>query len=504
MKRKIFFVLAALLGFGGAAMAQGKYVSEIKIQTYEKWWGLKLAEDFAQPLAGSFVIDTAEEDRRAVVTNAIYSNRGRYVYSSSPMKVEFDGERLVITSDVEKVQAVRGGNSLREAYLVCRHKYARTAEEQFAGDLFAMPLYELDDKLLHTQQKVEAFAEMVVGRKFPTGYVIIPDGWQSLGGELDFSHDTYPEPQAMIDRLHELGFKVMLTVGPYVPANGAPFLESRRDGLLILDEQGRPAVMERERGYYACLKMTPESAEQINLDLKIIRERYGVDGFYVDFREANELFDNMPSLKMEYVALWNKACEGLDNVVMSYGERMEEEFVYGFDMGRRADWNGMRESVEMALKSSMFGFSHFAYVPLLATDDAATVRAVQLSMSMPVAVVPGEAWSLKNGNVLKSMLEWRASIAEYMAETVRSANVTDEPLIRSMEYQFGGTGFYNCIDQFMLGPKYLIAPVMEESSMRMVRLPRGTWKAPNGERYRGPRIVNVDVSNGAAAIFELQ
>lgn len=503
MKKRVALIVTMMLICVGA-IAQEKYVTDIKIQTYERWWGLKLSEEFGQPFEGSFTIDTSEDDRHSYVTNAMYSNRGRFIFSEAPMKVTFDGNRLQITSAKEKVEAVRGGSSLREAYLVCRHKYARIAEQKFTGDLFAMPLYELKDKLIHSQQSVLDFVSMVESRKFPKGYVIVPDGWRGVGTEADFSTELYPDARQMVDELHAKGFKVMLTVSPYVPATGVRYLEKKRDGQLILNDEGKPAVMERERGYYACMKMTDESVESINVSLNVLKEKYGIDGFYVDFREACDLFDNMPSLKYEYVEMWNKACAGIDGVVMNYSEKMDGSFVYGFDMSRHADWDGLAHAVTMALKSSMFGYSHFAYTPLLTGDDAVTVRAVQLALSMPVAVVPSAAWELKNANVMKSMLDWRASIAEYMVSTVQSANVTDEPLIRSMEYQFGGSGFYTCMDQYMLGPKYLIAPVLEAGSSRMVRLPRGTWKSSTGERYRGPRIVNVNVANGGVAIFELQ
>ena len=37
---------------------------------------------------------------------------------------------------------------------------------------------------------------------------------------------------------------------------------------------------------------------------------------------------------------------------------------------------------------------------------------------------------------------------------------TGEPIIRHMEYAFPHQGFVDCKDQFMLGDRYLVAPVL--------------------------------------------
>ena len=93
---------------------------------------------------------------------------------------------------------------------------------------------------------------------------------------------------------------------------------------------------------------------------------------------------------------------------------------------------------------------------------------------------------------------------DYMEELFRETSATGEPLMRHMEYQFPGQGFWNCTDQYMLGPRYLIAPVLDDTGKRTVRLPRGTWTAPDGTRYKGPRVINVDVRDGAFPLFRLK
>ena len=42
-----------------------------------------------------------------------------------------------------------------------------------------------------------------------------------------------------------------------------------------------------------------------------------------------------------------------------------------------------------------------------------------------------------------------------------------------MEYKFPNEGYENIKDQFMLGKKYLVAPVLTEADERIITLPRG-------------------------------
>ena len=55
-----------------------------------------------------------------------------------------------------------------------------------------------------------------------------------------------------------------------------------------------------------------------------------------------------------------------------------------------------------------------------------------------------------------------------------------------MEYEFPNQGLEKITDQFMLGSKFLIAPVLEQGkTARIVHIPAGSWKNKNGEVIEG-------------------
>ena len=78
-----------------------------------------------------------------------------------------------------------------------------------------------------------------------------------------------------------------------------------------------------------------------------------------------------------------------------------------------------------------------------------------------------------------------------MMEQVHHASATGEPIMRSMEYEFPGCGYEHLVGQFMLGPDYLVAPVLDEDDSKTVYLPSGTWKDDLGVRFEGPRVLKL-------------
>ena len=65
------------------------------------------------------------------------------------------------------------------------------------------------------------------------------------------------------------------------------------------------------------------------------------------------------------------------------------------------------------------------------------------------------------------------------------------PIIRHMEYAFPHQGFVDCKDQFMLGDRYLVAPVLTKEHTRKVMLPEGVWVDDTGKKFKGPKTIEV-------------
>ena len=76
---------------------------------------------------------------------------------------------------------------------------------------------------------------------------------------------------------------------------------------------------------------------------------------------------------------------------------------------------------------------------------------------------PNELWSFGEEvySILKKYLDNRLRMKEYIKSVMDEASANGSPVIRTMFYEFPeDEACWNIDDQYMFGPKYLVAPVM--------------------------------------------
>ena len=100
------------------------------------------------------------------------------------------------------------------------------------------------------------------------------------------------------------------------------------------------------------------------------------------------------------------------------------------------------------------------------------------------------------------MAQLHADFAPYIMRYAHEAAKTGEPIVRCMEYQFPHQGMADVKDQFMLGDKYLVAPVVDNRLEREVRLPKGMWRDELGKKYKGGKTYKIAVPLERLPYFE--
>ena len=512
--RKIALLCVALTVTATSLLAsQKERATEIKIQNGEKWWGLVVDPlHLTLPFEGAFEIDGARLSPDNYTANMMLSNRGRYVWSDTPLKVSFDGKRILVepsSPEGKAVQIEKSGRTLREAYLMCCHKNFPPREVGAAAILFESPIYELggEESLLYTPEEVLAFADMLTRCGAPKGTILLPQGWNSPSGALIFDPEAYPDAKEMIEKLHQKGMKVMLTVTPYIMAAGRGYQQMRKEGRLITDSEGKPIVFESRMGYTACRTLSQEGVRALRTALTTLQNDYGVDGFYFDCLDAMTLLGDNPARLVEFLSAWHTASEGVD--VAIYSSPMGQQLgniASSLSTTRNYTWSTLEESLERAIDASLLGFTRTTLAADLnyhKSDTELILRTASLAALLPVAIIPYAVWSLEDTTPFCSLLKWRAQQGGYYLSLAEQGASSAEPIIRHLEYQFPRTGFSNARDEFMIGPKWLVAPVMNNSGVRMVRLPKGRWKeASDGRIIKGPRVIDVDVTDGKTPIYE--
>ncbi len=120
-----------------------------------------------------------------------------------------------------------------------------------------------------------------------------------------------------------------------------------------------------------------------------------------------------------------------------------------------------------------------------------------------------EAWSYgeKVLGICEKYLKIREDMRGYTRTLMKEAHETGDPIMRPMFYEFPeDENCWRLEEQYMYGPKYLVAPVLELGlRKRDVYLPGGVkWKSVDGQSYDGGNTVSVDCPLDTMPVFTRQ
>lgn len=529
------------LSLCATASAQESFVSRIDVQKGEHWWGIYVGNSPDQPLTVHLNAHCSEIPKGVWFERPLLmSGNGRIIRSEHPMDVEFNGRTFTITSAHEKVQAESVGRTLRDAYLVACHRYFPPSGEAVKPDLYSSVVYSTRQALGHAQgqQEILDYARALLDEGFPVGTIVIPDGWRSLNGGLMLDPVLYPDPAAMTAQLHEMGFKVMLTVTPYAPAAGKSYATALRKGWLLrgdrtTDENPDIPELSKQQMHIARAPIYDTSifAEGAFYEGVAVNAIYDVsiaevaaafgeslaalpftpDFYLFDAAEVRRQMRNDDDHGQAFMTAWARLAQdaGAD-VYMGAPCALATSAacdIMGFQYP--GDDFYVEEQINNITTSGLLGVRYatatfdFGYRYNGENQFSAAGRTV-LSMGMPVAVMnyPLSQLQGEEKEQVKRMAAYRSRMAAYMIELVNASARSGEPLVRNMEYQFPKSGFADCLDQFMLGPKYMFAPSEGEQTKRMVRIPKGNWTDGNGRKFKGPKVVEINSSDPLAGCFE--
>jgi alpha-glucosidase len=72
---------------------------------------------------------------------------------------------------------------------------------------------------------------------------MIDDNWQEDYGKWEFSSRRFKDPKGMIDKLHGMGFKVMLWICPFISPDSEVFRHLAKEGMLLLDGERTEEIL---------------------------------------------------------------------------------------------------------------------------------------------------------------------------------------------------------------------------------------------------------------------
>ena len=384
---------------------------------------------------------------------------------------------------------------------------------------FSKPQYNTWIELIYNQNQEDIlkYARSIIDNGFPTGILMIDDNWQKDYGNFNFRPDKFPNPKAMVDELHAMGFKVMLWVSPFVSPDSEEFRYLKTKGYLVKRKgSDQPAILDWWNGSSACYDLSnPEAYNHLRSTLKKMQQDYHIDGFKFDAGDPErypekevDVFDRQ-SYDTEQTYLWAKL--GLE---FPYNEFRACWKLGGQPLVQRLgdkkySWDGVASLVPSMIAAGLLGYSYacpdmigggeyssFQGIDASGFDQTLIVRSCQIHSMMPMmqfSVAPWRILSKENLEMCIKYAKWHEQLGDYILSQAKKASITGEPIVRHMDYAFPNQGFEECRDQYMLGDKYLVAPIMSSGNTRTVKLPKGKWKDDLGKVYKGGKTYTLDV-----------
>ena len=535
MKKVLTISIISLLGSGFSILADSL---ELKILEGEYWWAGLSSKGYEMPYDASTEVsyDLWGDNKGNQAQPLLLSNKGRFVWSEEPIKFVFKKGFITVTTREGTIDSGKKGSNLAEVFDYVSNKYFPSNGLIPDKLLFTHPQYNTWIELMYDQNEddILAYAEAIIENGYPPGVLMIDDNWQEDYGTWKFSPRRFNDPKGLIDRLHNMGFKVMMWMCPFVSADSADFRQLAQDGLLILDPQkqqnilwantkNKAAIIRWWNGASACLDLSnPKAQEWFKDQLDYLVEEYGVDGFKFDAGDARFYINNVVSWKRNITP--NDHTQFFAEFGLNYplNEYRASWKMAGLPLAQRLrdkghEWEDLAKLIPDQMSQSVMGYAYTcpdmigggeyrSFLSNSSLDEELIVRSAQVHALMPMmqfSVAPWRILSNENNQICLDMANLHVELGEQFLHFAESASRSGEPIVKPMAMAFPNGGYELVKDQFVLGNTIIVAPVIKKGERsRAVLLPQGKWKADDGNIYVGGKEVVIDVPLSRLPFFE--
>lgn len=409
------------------------------------------------------------------------------------------------------------------------------------------------------QEELLAVAREHKRRGLPMDAIVVDFFHWTMQGDFKFEPRDWPDPDAMVKELKEMGIETVVSVWPTIDERSENFGKMNANGYLVRADRGNSNHM-TWMGNTVFYDATHPGAQKFVWER--CKENYytkGIRIFWLDEAEPEYGpydFDNYryyagPALQCSnlYPLMYAKGFyDGLkesgEKEIMSLvrcawaGSQKYGVLTWSGDI--HSSFRAMREQLQAGLNMGMAGipwwtsdiggfvggdisdptfkellvrwFAWGAFCPVFRMhgERSPWYEREQEFINNVRQLTSGqdnEVWSFGEDNyeILKEYLFVRERMRPYIRECMKQASETGAPVMRPMFFDFPEDKVcWETEDQYMFGPDVLVAPVMEMGArQRSVYLPAGlSWtEAKTGRCYPGGSRVTVDAPLSVIPVF---
>ncbi len=411
--------------------------------------------------------------------------------------------------------------------------------------------YQTQDELLEVARECKR-------RGLPIDVIVVDFFHWPKQGEWKFDPLYWPDPDAMVKELKEMGIELMVSIWPTVDKTCENYEEMLEKGYLIRTERGFRVGLDFQGATIHYDATNPGAREYVWEKVKKNYYDKGIKIFWLDEAEPEYTvydFDNYRYYLGSNLRIGNlypreyakgfyegMAREGQKNIVnllrcawagsQKYGalvwsgdiassfDSMRNQLTAGLNMGIAgipwwttdiAGFHGGDANDENFRELFVRWFQWGAFCPVMRLHGDKEPRQPQYGTTGGAACRSGaanEVWSYgeKVYEICVKYLNIREKLRDYTRKLMKEAHEKGTPVMRTMFYEFpDNEKCWTVEDQYMYGDRYLVAPVLYQGAKkRNVYLPAGyKWKdTDNGSVYAGGQTIEVQLSLESMPVFE--
>ena len=430
-----------------------------------------------------------------------------------------------------------------------------------AGTVPMMPEYGLgfwQCKLRYqTQEELLEVAREYKRRNLPIDVIVVDYFHWPKQGEWKFDPVYWPDPEAMIRELKEMGIELMVSIWPTVDRDSENYEEMLEKGYLIRTERGFRTGLDFMGATIHYDATNPEARKYLWNKAKKNYYDKGIKVFWLDEAEPEYTaydFDNYRYYRgtdleigniypVEYAKTFYEGMEeeGQENIVNLLrcawaGSQKYGALVWSGDIA--SSFSSMRNQLAAGLNMGMAGipwwttdiggfhggdpddpafrelfvrwFQWGTFCPVMRLHGDREPRQPQFGTTGGAACCSGaanEVWSYGEEvyKICGKYMGMREEMREYTRELMRETHETGAPVMRTLFYEFPeDKNCWEVEDEYMYGGRYLVAPVLEAGvKSRRVYLPAGcSWQLQEtGEVYSGGIWADIPVTLETMPVF---
>ena len=382
--------------------------------------------------------------------------------------------------------------------------------------------YQQSHRTLSSREEVLNVAKTFRDRKLPCDALIYlgtgfcPSGWNTGHGSFTFNDKVFPDPDAMLQKLHEEHFKAVLHMVPPGDLHGAV-----TDTGVAADAPGDVSAYWKRH---------------------VPLVHLGVDGWWPDEGDRLSVYARFERNRM----YWDGPVELQSNkrpfALHRNGYAGMQRFGWLWSGDTFSTWNALKAQITNGINVGLCGIPYWGsdtggFVPTLEYTPELFVRWFQFSSFCPSFRSHGRAWKLHlpwgwNAGtaepkevtadwisawpppedlhrpdveeICRKFLNLRYQLMPYLYSCVAQTHRTGLPLIRALWLEFPNDEQTFLIDDsYLWGDSFLVAPVYQKQAKeRRVYLPKGTWwNFWNDERIEGGGWVNRQIALDTIPLF---